>query len=51
MLWNWQQKDWPHFTFDTGELEPLELEYAHLLGTVTGTLKHLKEEDKDQIVV
>jgi len=51
MSWNWQQKHWPNFTYDAGKLEPLEREYARLLGTVTGAMKHLKEDDKDQIVV
>ncbi|MBI3619425.1 Fic family protein [Candidatus Peregrinibacteria bacterium] len=51
MLWNWQQKNWPTFTYDAGQLETLEREYAHLLGTVTGAMKHLMNEDRDQIVV
>lgn len=51
MSWNWQQKHWPNFTYDAGQLEPLEREFARLVGTVTGAMKHLKLEDKDQIVV
>jgi len=51
MTWNWQQKNWPNFTYDARQLEPLEREYAHFLGTVTGVMKHLKEQEKDQIVV
>lgn len=51
MSWNWQRKHWPNFTYDAGRLEPLEREYAGLLGTVTGAMKHLKEQEKDQIVV
>lgn len=51
MSWNWQKKHWPNFTYDAGQLEPLEREYAQLLGTVTGAMKHLKDTDKDQIVV
>lgn len=51
MSWNWQQKHWPNFTYDAGQLEPLEREFARLLGTVTGAMKHLKLDDKDQIVV
>lgn len=51
MPWNWQSNHWPNFTFDAGQLEPLEREYARLLGTVTGAMKHLEEQDNDQIVV
>ncbi|MFH0769926.1 MAG: Fic family protein [Candidatus Peregrinibacteria bacterium] len=51
MSWNWQKKDWPNFTYDAGQLESLEREYARLLGTVTGAMKHLKDSEKDQIVV
>src|SRR3989344_9163107 len=51
MSWNWQQKHWPHFTYDTTQLEPLEREFAQLLGTVTGAMKHLQEQERDQIVV
>ena len=51
MSWNWQQKHWPHFTYDATQLEPLEREFAQLLGTVTGAMKHLQEQERDQIVV
>src|SRR3989344_9136363 len=51
MPWNWQQKHWPNFTYDAGQREPLEREFALLLGTVTGAVKHLEEQEKDRIVV
>lgn len=51
MLWNWQQKLWPTFTFDPKQLEALEREFARLLGTVTGEMKHLVAEDREHIVV
>ena len=51
MSWNWQQKHWPNFTYDTGQLEPLEREFARLLGTVTWAMKHLEKDERDQIVV
>ncbi|TSC58777.1 MAG: filamentation induced by cAMP protein fic [Candidatus Peregrinibacteria bacterium Greene0416_19] len=51
MSWNWQQKHWPTFIYDARQLEALEREFAQLLGTVTGTMKHLKEQERDQIVV
>lgn len=51
MSWNWQQQHWPIFTYRAGQLEALEREYARLMGTVTGTMKHLADEDRDQLVV
>lgn len=51
MSWNWQKKHWPNFIYDAGKLEPLEREFARLLGTVTGTMKHFNEGEKEQLVV
>lgn len=46
-----QKKHWPNFKYDAGQLEPLEREFARLLGTVTGTMRHLNEGENDQIIV
>jgi hypothetical protein len=27
MVWNWEQADWPHFTYDKKAMEPLESEF------------------------
>lgn len=51
MSWNWQQKQWPKFTYDSAGLENPEREYARLMGSVTGMMKHVKSDDMDQIVV
>src|SRR3989339_723812 len=51
MTWNWQQKGWPDFTFDAALLEPLELQYAQAVGAMTGTMKHLALDDRDELVV
>lgn len=51
MSWNWQKKQWPHFSYDTERLELLEREFARLFGTVTGVMKHCTEEENDQLVV
>jgi hypothetical protein len=29
MLWNWQQKDWPDFTFDTHPLDEIEAKFQY----------------------
>ena len=51
MTWNWQQKDWPHFTWDKHALEPLERKYAHITGRVFASIKHLPKGDRDELVV
>lgn len=51
MVWNWQQKKWPHFTYDTAQLERFEREYAHAVGKLFGIMTHLGKDDKDNIIV
>ncbi|MBU1018868.1 MAG: Fic family protein [Patescibacteria group bacterium] len=51
MTWNWQDKNWPKFIYDTAQLEHLELEYAHFLGRLVGTIKHLANDDKNKVIV
>lgn len=51
MTWNWQQTDWPNFTYDRGMIEPLELDFQRQAGTTFGALKYLATEDKDQLTV
>ena len=51
MTWNWQQPDWPHFTWDRGAR--LQQEQAFLLagGVLVGVAKHLSPDDWDQVRV
>lgn len=51
MSWNWQKKHWPDFTYDVVQMEPLEREFARLLGMVTGAMKHFDKGENDQIIV
>ena len=44
--WNWQSPDWPHFTYDTGNLGDLERQFIHQTGYLTGSIKHLPDEDQ-----
>lgn len=41
MRWNWQQPDWPDFTYDPGALEALERRFLLASGEVTGALRHV----------
>ncbi len=49
--WNWQQKDWPHFSFDAGKITHLEHQFLHQAGIFTGVIKHINEEDKKALTV
>ncbi|CAA6696516.1 MULTISPECIES: DUF4172 domain-containing protein [unclassified Lentimonas] len=34
MTWNWQQADWPNFTYDASALEALEAEFLQGSGII-----------------
>jgi len=44
MAYNWQQGDWPNFTFDLSTLEDLLYELAERLGKLEGLMKALPED-------
>ena len=46
--WNWQQDDWPDFSYDKKKLDPLENEYTKESGISIGVLRHLSKEDLDE---
>lgn len=50
-LWNWQQKDWPHFRYDKAKLEAAEAEFLRGSGLLLGALRHVGEEDKQLLAV
>ena len=45
-MWNWQQKDWPQFSYNKEELAPLEDQFLYNAGLLKGSLKHLQSEDQ-----
>lgn len=47
MAWNWEQKDWPHFTHDPKPLEALERAFQYESGLLKGGFSHVSEDDKD----
>jgi len=51
MTWNWQQPDWPDFSYDKSRIE--ESEKRLLLGADLrfGAFKYLDEEDKQQLTI
>lgn len=51
MIWNWQQKDWPHFTYDSGFLKEMEARFLIQSGVLLGTCQHIGEADQIALTV
>jgi Fic family protein len=51
MKWNWQQKDWPKFTYKKENLEKLENDFLYASGLMFGVYKHLKAQDQKNLIV
>jgi len=51
MKWNWQQEDWPHFTYKSTKIEGLERQFLQQSGLLLGVFKCLNEDDKSQLKI
>ncbi len=51
MKWNWQKPDWPHFTWDRNRFALAEQQFLLSGGVLLGTVKHLGEEERNQLTV
>lgn len=51
MTWNWQKTDWPEFRWKAVRLALVEKEFLIGGGKLAGTVKHLGEEEREQITV
>ena len=51
MIWNWQQPDWPNFSWDRGRLATAEQEFLVGGGMLVGTVKHLGTDERDQLTI
>jgi Fic family protein len=51
MNWNWQQPDWPKFSWNRARLEVAEQQFLVGGGVLVGTVKHLGAEERDQLTV
>ncbi len=51
MRWNWEKPDWPNFAWDQARLEKAEQQFLLGGGVLVGTVKHLPEEDREQLTV
>jgi len=51
MTWNWQQPDWPNFDWDRLRMTPAEEQFLLGAGVAIGTVKHLGEDEHNQLLV
>ena len=51
MKWNWQQPDWPDFSWKQARLLKAEALFLLEAGEYAGTAKHLGAEDREQLTV
>ncbi len=51
MIWNWQQPDWPIFLWDRARLEVAEKHFLVSGGVFVGTIRHLRNEERDQLTI
>lgn len=51
MLWNWKHENWPKFTYSAEKLVGFENTFLHKSGVLLGSLKHVSNEDKDNLKV
>jgi len=51
MKWNWQQADWPNFSFDPSRIDAFEKRLMLGAGLLFGAFKHLDDEDKRQLTI
>ena len=51
MVWNWQQPDWPHFTWQASRLEQADRQFTLAGGVFLGTIKHLTPESRQLLTV
>ena len=51
MRWNWQQLDWPNFTWNPSRLARAEERFLLGVGVLIGTAKHLGNTELEQLAV
>jgi Fic family protein len=51
MTWNWQQPDWPDFTYDSKALGPLEQQFLLRSGEFVGVCKHIGPDDQESLKI
>lgn len=51
MRYNWQQKDWPNFQYQTNEIEDLLFDFAQRTGRIRGVLEGFSEIQQTKVMI
>lgn len=51
ITWNWQQPDWPRFSWDAEVLRDVEARFQRQAGLFQGVLRHMEPDDKAALTV
>lgn len=51
ITWNWQQSDWPCFSYKKQELEDCERLFLLEAGTAGGVLRHMVQEKQEKLII
>ena len=51
MRWNWQQPDWPNFSYDASRLRSREDEFLKGAGVLVGAMTHLDADDRQNLSI
>src|SRR5260370_10263770 len=51
MPWNWQQPEWPNFSWDEVRLRKAEEHFLMEAGVFAGALKQLPKSDQEQLTI
>ncbi|MDG1287881.1 MAG: Fic family protein [Rickettsiales bacterium] len=51
MIWNWQQNNWPDFSWDSAVLSEFEATFQRHSGILIGAAKHIGETDRERLTV
>lgn len=49
MRWNWQQPDWPAFTYDAKAMDTLEQRFLLRAGEFVGAYRHVSADERDSL--
>src|SRR5882762_4580311 len=51
MPWNWEQPDWPNFSYNSEALGPLEQRFLLQSGEFIGAFKHIGADDQETLKI
>ena len=51
MRWNWQQPDWPNFSYDASRLRSREDQFLKGAGVLLGAMTHLDADDRQNLSI